>query len=157
MALHLPIGPLKSRYGLEPVPRCEPSTYQPISQRLSHCAIGAGFPALLPRINTLIYSRQWVSSTNSYLQWLMRPATSKCFVVLKSTWRLIQLELNGVENSLSGLLLFISINKTSQTFNSLVAKCVNTMLCRNILLKDTLDTFYLRLYVVGCMVMDHLR
>ena len=24
-------GPLKTRSGLEPVPRCEPSTYQPIS------------------------------------------------------------------------------------------------------------------------------
>ena len=27
MALHLPIGPLKTCSGLEPVPRCEPSTY----------------------------------------------------------------------------------------------------------------------------------
>ena len=32
MALHLPIGLLKTRSGLEPVPRCEPSTYQPISR-----------------------------------------------------------------------------------------------------------------------------
>ena len=31
MALHLPIGPLKTYFELEPVPRCEPSTYQPIS------------------------------------------------------------------------------------------------------------------------------
>ena len=29
MVLHLPIGPLKNRSELEPVPRCEPSTYQP--------------------------------------------------------------------------------------------------------------------------------
>ena len=42
MALHLPIGSLNIRSGLEPVPRCEPSTYQPISRWLSHCAIGAG-------------------------------------------------------------------------------------------------------------------
>ena len=27
MAIHLPIGSLKTRSGLEPVPRCEPSTY----------------------------------------------------------------------------------------------------------------------------------
>ena len=27
MALHLPIGPLKTRSVLKPVPRCEPSTY----------------------------------------------------------------------------------------------------------------------------------
>ena len=33
VALHLPIGPLKTRSGLEPVPRYEPSTYQPISHR----------------------------------------------------------------------------------------------------------------------------
>ena len=39
VALHLPIGPLKPRSGLESVPRYEPSTNQPISQRLSHCAI----------------------------------------------------------------------------------------------------------------------
>ena len=42
MALHLPIGPLKTCSGLELVPRCEPSTYQPISQCLSHYPIGAG-------------------------------------------------------------------------------------------------------------------
>ena len=29
-ALHLPTGPLKTRSGLKPVPRCEHSTYQPI-------------------------------------------------------------------------------------------------------------------------------
>ena len=40
MPLHLPTGPLKTRYGLEPVPRCEPSTYQPISRCHNHCAIG---------------------------------------------------------------------------------------------------------------------
>ena len=30
MALHLPIGPLKTRSVLEPVPRCEPRTYHPL-------------------------------------------------------------------------------------------------------------------------------
>ena len=30
VALQLPIGPLQTYSGLEPVPRCEPSTYQPI-------------------------------------------------------------------------------------------------------------------------------
>ena len=44
MALHLPIGPLKTRSGLEPVPRCTPSTCQPISRCHNHCAIGAGLP-----------------------------------------------------------------------------------------------------------------
>ena len=29
---HLPIGPLKPRSGLKVMLRCEPSTYQPISQ-----------------------------------------------------------------------------------------------------------------------------
>ena len=42
VALHIPIEPLKTRSGQDPVPRCEPRTYQPISRRLSHCAIGAG-------------------------------------------------------------------------------------------------------------------
>ena len=32
VAVHLPIGPLKPRSGLETVPRYEPSTYQPISR-----------------------------------------------------------------------------------------------------------------------------
>ena len=32
VALHLPIGSLKTHSGLEPVPICEPSTYQPISR-----------------------------------------------------------------------------------------------------------------------------
>ena len=31
IALHLPIGPLKTFSEFEPVPRCEPSTYHPIS------------------------------------------------------------------------------------------------------------------------------
>ena len=31
VALQLPVGPLKPSSGLEPVLRCEPSTYQPIS------------------------------------------------------------------------------------------------------------------------------
>ena len=35
------IEPLKTYSGLEPVPRCEPSSYQRISQWLSHCTIGA--------------------------------------------------------------------------------------------------------------------
>ena len=29
--LHRPTGPLKTCSGLEPVPRCEPSTYLPVS------------------------------------------------------------------------------------------------------------------------------
>ena len=32
VALHLAIEPLKTRSGLEPVPRCEPSIYQPITR-----------------------------------------------------------------------------------------------------------------------------
>ena len=36
-----PIGPLKTCSGLEPIPRCEPSTYQPISWWFTHCTIGA--------------------------------------------------------------------------------------------------------------------
>ena len=32
VALQLPTGPIKTRFGIEPVPRCEPNTYQPISQ-----------------------------------------------------------------------------------------------------------------------------
>ena len=41
MAIHLPTGSLKTSSGLELLPRCEPSTYQPISRRHKHCAIGA--------------------------------------------------------------------------------------------------------------------
>ena len=36
MALHLPTGPLKTCSGLVPVRRCEPSTYQPIS---NYCSV----------------------------------------------------------------------------------------------------------------------
>ena len=43
VALHLPIGPLKTFFELESLPRCEPSTYQPISRRQSHCTIGADY------------------------------------------------------------------------------------------------------------------
>ena len=42
MALHLPIGPLKTSSGLVPILICEPSTYQLINRCHSHCAIGAG-------------------------------------------------------------------------------------------------------------------
>ena len=46
VTLHVPIGPLKTCSGLEPEPKCEPSTYQPISRGHSHCAIGAGQAAI---------------------------------------------------------------------------------------------------------------
>ena len=39
VVLHLPIGPLNPCFGLESVPRYEPSTYQPINQWLSHCTL----------------------------------------------------------------------------------------------------------------------
>ena len=35
MALHLPIGHLKTRSGLEPVPRCEPSTISPLAHDIT--------------------------------------------------------------------------------------------------------------------------
>ena len=35
MTLHLPIGPLKTRFGFETVPRCEPNTYQSISDDIA--------------------------------------------------------------------------------------------------------------------------
>ena len=38
VAIHPTIGHLKTRSELEPVPRCEPGTYQPIS----HCTFGDG-------------------------------------------------------------------------------------------------------------------
>ena len=41
--IHLLIGSLKTRSGMEPLPRCEPSTYQPISRLHGHhCVIEAG-------------------------------------------------------------------------------------------------------------------
>ena len=42
VALHLLIGLLRTHSGLEAVPICEPSTYQPINGWHNHCAIGAG-------------------------------------------------------------------------------------------------------------------
>ena len=47
VALHLPIGTLKMRYWLEPVPRCEPSTYMPISRWHSYGAIGTDIMLLV--------------------------------------------------------------------------------------------------------------
>ena len=40
MALHLPIGPLKTRSELEPVPRYEPSTYKPIADDITTAPSG---------------------------------------------------------------------------------------------------------------------
>ena len=40
MAIHLSIGSLKTCSGLEPVPRCEPSTYQPISHDITTALSG---------------------------------------------------------------------------------------------------------------------
>ena len=42
MVLHLSIGFLKTRSGLEPVPRYEPNTYHSFNRRFSHCAVDAG-------------------------------------------------------------------------------------------------------------------
>ena len=68
MALHLPIGPLKTRSGLEPVPRCEPSTYQPISRWHNHCTIGAGFSQIdwgPPK--WIFWIRRWLLSNHVHL------------------------------------------------------------------------------------------
>ena len=40
MALHLPIGSFKTRSGLKPVPRCEPSTYQPLADDITTAPSG---------------------------------------------------------------------------------------------------------------------
>ena len=40
VALHLPVEPLKTSSWLEPVPRCEPSTYQPISDDIATATSG---------------------------------------------------------------------------------------------------------------------
>ena len=53
MALHLPTGPLKTRSGYEPVPRCEPRTYKTNSRWHSLCAIGVGF---LEYSNPILYT-----------------------------------------------------------------------------------------------------
>ena len=42
VVLNLHTGSLKTRSRLEPPPRCEPITYQPISKCLRHCVIAAG-------------------------------------------------------------------------------------------------------------------
>ena len=40
MALHLPIGPLKTRSRLERVHRCKPSTYSPLAKDLATVPLG---------------------------------------------------------------------------------------------------------------------
>ena len=59
VALHLPIGLLKTRSGLEPVPRCEPTNYPPISGKHSYCAIGVGIKimSMSIRLNVHIQSK----------------------------------------------------------------------------------------------------
>ena len=42
VAVNVPIGHLKTRPGLEPVPRREPIIYHRTGRCLSHCAIDAG-------------------------------------------------------------------------------------------------------------------
>ena len=54
VALHLLIGPLKTRSGLEQAPSCELSTYQSISRWHSHCAIGAGYVVIDKRSNVSV-------------------------------------------------------------------------------------------------------
>ena len=40
MVLHLPTGPLYTSCGFEPVLRCEPSTYQPLTYNLATAPMG---------------------------------------------------------------------------------------------------------------------
>ena len=65
MVIHLPIGSLKTRSGLVPVPRCEPSTYQPITDDITtapsgpvytQCFVSFKFNELLyrPAFNTVL-------------------------------------------------------------------------------------------------------
>ena len=43
MSLHLPIGPLITRPGSEPVPRCEASTYKPLAVDIATAPSGPIF------------------------------------------------------------------------------------------------------------------
>ena len=52
VALHLHIGSLKPRSGLEPVPRCKPSTYQPITDGIATAPSG---PVHFLGLQTQIY------------------------------------------------------------------------------------------------------
>ena len=47
MALHLSNGPLKTRSGLELVPRCEPSIYQ-LNSYLKYLATASSGPVAMP-------------------------------------------------------------------------------------------------------------
>ena len=53
MAIHLPFGSLKTRSGLEPVPRCEPSTYQPLADDITTAPSG---PVFRLAANVLLYT-----------------------------------------------------------------------------------------------------
>ena len=59
MALHLPIGPLKPRSGLEPVPRCEPSTYQ-------HIATAPSGPVKSVLANCYLYNQSTLLTVSYY-------------------------------------------------------------------------------------------
>ena len=65
MALHLSNVPLKTRSGLEPVPRCEPSTYQSLNQWVTH--IG---PTNVPGVLYPMYTRRFkcTNTRNSLLK-----------------------------------------------------------------------------------------
>ena len=63
--LHLAPGPLKTCSGLEPVPRCEPSTYQPISRW--HKATEPLGPVLVPLGTTVYQHTVTLSQRFNYL------------------------------------------------------------------------------------------
>ena len=72
VALHQHIGSLKTWSGLEVVPRCEPSTYQPISWWHSHCAIGSSLSHSLSHCSIYHTNSCWIHHSQSSLmiQWL---------------------------------------------------------------------------------------
>ena len=81
MALHLPSGSLKTRSVLEPVPRWELSTYQPISRWLNHCAIRAGyFGKGYNTIKVLKWRTFWNNSTN--IPYILKAVKTKKIVII---------------------------------------------------------------------------
>ena len=143
MVLHLLIGPFKTGSGLEPVLRCEHSTYQPINRWLSYCAIGAG--------------TRW-SSTSHWCPILLgfNPAIGQTTAMLDNA---------AQQNRLTNTCNMWSVKSQDLALTSDVRQCTchlhksrpGTMMEMkwNVLFNDALNTFYLRLYGVWHMVKDH--
>ena len=144
------MGLLKTHSGLELVPRCEPSTYQPVSRWHNHCAIGVGVPPAPVHLQLWTSGIPTDESPSRRLEIVSRRPYIGFVDLLHVLSRLIDIRERLMWWSSRLELGFLEIS--FWVYGSTAGYWPSSSYMErkgNVLFNDALNTFYLRWYGVG--------